>query len=270
MSSRICIGFFGFIRIPITYEIFHEFKKSLPNNSIIDIFITCPNKVNEYDSDTEIIDIESKIIRDLYSVFRDCNLYIDIYPYEPFLFIKKSRDLGLPDYTTFPTYRIFSQHYSISRLSTNITKFARNNNLYYKSVILTRFDIIGGVKSFSHLIENIDKNIMYIWRLLYVNSPDSEAEDRIIISSIEGIDILRDLYEGGDKSKDIYSALYPEMILAKYVSLFPYIRMLPQNNIQILFSPFKLVKYSPFNRSHMNQLLELYAAKNLAPGSISV
>jgi hypothetical protein len=263
MSSRICIGFFGFIRIPITYEIFYEFKKSLPDNSTIDIFITCPNKVNEYDSDTEVINTESQIIRDLQSVFKDCNVYVDIYPYEPLIFIKKSRDLGLPDYTTFPTYRVFSQHYSISKLSTNITKFARNNNIYYKSVILTRFDIIGGVKLFSHFIENVDKNIMYIWRHPYENSPDSQAEDRIIISSIEGVEVLCNLYEGSDKSRDIYSMLYPEIILAKYVSLFPHIRMLPQDNIQIILSPFKVVKYSPFNKSLMNHLLEIYTDTNL-------
>ena len=263
MSARICIGFFGFIRIPITYEIFHEFKKSLPDNSTIDIFITCPNIVNEYDSDTETINTESQIIGDLQSVFKGCNVYIDIYPYEPLIFIKKSRDLGLPDYTTFPTYRIFSQHYSISRLSRNITKLARDNNYYYKSVILTRFDIIGGVKSFSHLIENVDKNTMYIWRPPYANSPDSEAEDRIIISSTEGIEVLCDLYEGDGKPRDIYGALYPEIILAKHISLFPHIKMLPQDTIQIIFSPSRWVKYSPFNKSNMNYLLEQYASKNL-------
>jgi len=257
--QRICIGFFGFIRNPINYKIFNEFKSSLPENSIIDIFITCPNKVNEYDNDTDIIDINSKIIKDLSSSFDNCNIYIDIYNYEPLIFIKKARELGLPDYTNYPIYRLFSLHYSISRLSTNIIKFTKDNNINYNSVIITRFDIMNiGIKNFSNFVKTIDKNMMYVYRYPYNNRVDADAEDRIIISSIEGIEVLCNLYDNKNGSKDIYNKLESEAILSKYLISFPNIKMLPQDGMNIPFSPSLKVKYSNESRKYLNTLIEKY------------
>jgi hypothetical protein len=256
--ARICIGFFGFIRNSINYEIFNQFKQLLPANSILDIFITCPNKVNEYDDPLSIIDMHSEIIKDIRAAFGTCNVYVDIYEYDPLIFIKKVRNLRLPDYTSYPIYRVFSGHFSISRLCRNITNFARDNHINYKNIILTRFDIIPGVKSLGNLLEHVDENNIHIWRRCPYSS-DTDAEDRIIISSMKGVHALADLYENGNtRGIDIYETLVPENILGKYLTTFPNLIKLPQDGIKMELSPSIKVKYSGNTRDYMNSMLKKY------------
>ena len=256
--SKICIGLFGFIRNPINYMIFNRFKNMLPTNCNIDIFITCPNKINEYDDDTDIIDVNSEIMEDICVAFGDSNVYVDIYKYEPITFIKKVRDLSLPDYTTFPIYRVFSQHFSISRLCNNIIKHTEENNINYNMIILTRFDILPGIKSLGYLTEGITHNNMYIWRRCPYSS-DSDAEDCIIISSIKGINALCGLYEDAEKREiHIYENLVPEIILGRYLNTFNSIVKLPQDGIILELSPSRHVKYTDSAKKYLEYLLEKY------------
>ena len=249
--KRICIGFFGFIRKPLNESDFNEFKKLLPEKCVIDILISCPNKMNEYDDD--IINLDT--MNSLRSAFNACNVNIDLYDYDPIIFIKRVRELGIPDYSSFPNYRVFSQHFSISRLSKNILKYSQDNSLKYDKIILTRMDILPIVKSLGKLLEQQNENVMYLWRRdPYVS--DKCAEDRIIISSIDGVRTLCDLYDSVPKNEVLYEEMCPEIILGKYLSLFNNLVLLPQEGIHLGNSPSFHVKYSNFARDYLDKLLK--------------
>lgn len=250
--KRICIGFFGFIRNPLNIINFNQFRHLLPEKCVIDIIISCPNKINEYD--TDVITVE--IMKHFYSTFNECNVFIDLYEYEPIMFMKRVRELGLPDYTCYPTYRIFSQHFSISRLCKKIHKHSHENHVWYDNIILTRMDILPGVKSLGCLLEQQTDNTIHIWRRYpYVSNVD--AEDRIILSSMNGVIALCDLYESGPKHSGLYEQLVPESILGKYLSLFDKLELLPQEAINLELSPSINVKYSDEARHYFEQLLEM-------------
>ena len=244
--KRVCIGFFGFIRNPLNETDFNRFRQLLPENCVIDIIISCPNKINEYDD--HIINLDT--INKLHSAFNSCNVNIDLYEYDPVVFIKRVRELGLPDYTSFPIYRIFSQHFSISRLCKNILKYSK----HYDTIILTRMDILPGVSSLGNLLEP-HENVMYLWRR-YPYTSDIYAEDRIIISSIDGVRTLSDLYDSGPKNVFIYEDLCPENILGKYLSSFNNLVILPQEGVKLELSPSMNVKYSKFSKDYLEGLLK--------------
>jgi hypothetical protein len=214
--------------------------------------------VNEYDADTDIIDKDSEIFNEMREELDGYKPYIDVYEYNPLIFIKRVRDLGLPDYTEFPSYRVFSQHFSISRLCKNITNISRENNIKYDSIILTRFDIISGVKSLGCLVDQIHENTIHIWRRCpYVS--DLDAEDRIIISSIDGVSALSHLYEDGfTRNPQIYEPLIPENILGKFLLTCSTLRLLPQEGILLENSSSLNVKYSDKAKDYLQVLLNKY------------
>lgn len=256
--KRICVGFFGFIRNPITYRVFNRFRKLLPEHCTIDIFICCPNKVNEYDADTDIIDKDSEIFNEMREELDGYNFYIDVYEYNPLVFIKRVRELSLPDYTEYPTYRVFSQHFSISRLCKNISNISRQSHINYDSIILTRFDTIPGVKTLGSLVEQVNENTIHIWRRCpYIS--DIDAEDRIIISSIGGVHALSHLYDDGfTRNPRIYEALIPENILGKFLLTCNTLRLLPQEGILLEHSSSLQVKYSDKAKNYLNELIDKY------------
>jgi len=247
---RICIGFFGFIRNPLNIIDFNRFKDLLPDKYMVDIIISCPNKINEYDTDVITLETMKQL-----SALNESNVYIDLYDYDPIVFIKRVRDIGLPDYINFPSYRVFSQHFSISRLCKNILKYSQENHIEYDNIILTRMDILPGVKSLGNLLEQRNENIIHIWRRHpYVSN--SDAEDRIIISSIQGIRVLCDLYDSGPIHRCLYDPIVPEIILGKYLSLFNNLVLLPQDGIILELSPSISIKYSHSAKHYLEQLLK--------------
>jgi hypothetical protein len=248
--KRICIGFFGFIRNPLNMIDFNRFRDLLPNKYILDVIISCPNKINEYDTDVITLETMNQL-----SAFNECNVYIDLYDYDPIVFIKRVRDIGLPDYTTFPSYRVCSQHFSISRLCKNILKYSQENHIEYDHIILTRMDILPGVKSLGNLLEQRHEHIIHIWRR-YPYVSNSDAEDRIIISSIQGIHALCGLYDSGLRHCCLYTPIVPEIILGKYLSLFNNLVLLPQDGIILEHSPSISVKYSDRAKHYLEELLK--------------
>jgi hypothetical protein len=253
--KRVCIGFFGFIRNPIDHDVFTRFRKLLPDICIIDIVVSSPNKINEYDDDNNTIDTNSEIVENMRSVFGNCNVYIDLYEYNPLIFIKRVRELGLSDYTDYPTYRIFSQHFSLSRLCKHITQ---KNKPVYDTILLTRFDIFPSINSLGSLLDQVREDTIHIWRRVPYAS-DVDAEDRIIISSMNGVHNLCDLYDGAlIKDPNIYVRLIPEIILGKYLRTCN-LRLLPQEGISFNASPSIHVKYSDTAKKYMEHLLTKYS-----------
>lgn len=256
--TRVCIGLFGFIRNPIDDVSFNQFKKLLPDNATIDVFVTSPNTINEY-NDNNIISEYSPVFLDMKKTFNGCNVYIDVYEYEPLVFIKKVDDLGLAQYLHWPTYRVLSQHYSISRLCNNIILHSEKKNFEYDIVILTRHDMIPGVMSLGDGLNNIDKNVMYIWRKNTLPKA-LVAEGRFILSGMAGINALCNLYEYGYNTNDIniYEDTQPETIMGRYLSQLFNLNLLIQDGIDLPVSPSIDVKYSEYSKNFTLMLLDKY------------
>ena len=115
-------------------------------------------------------------------------------------------------------------------------------------------DILPGVSSLGNLLEP-HENVMYLWRR-YPYTSDIYAEDRIIISSIDGVRTLSDLYDSGPKNVFIYEDLCPENILGKYLSSFNNLVILPQEGVKLELSPSMNVKYSKFSKDYLEGLLK--------------
>lgn len=240
---NICLGFFGFIRNSIYYDNIISLIQLLPPNSTIDVYINTPNRFSEFDNELLTNDNISNYIKILYNINQIKNIYINIYDYEPSIFILKSLKYNLPKvnkYNNIYPFRILSLHYSISTLCS----FIINNNKLYDTHILTRFDIIPSIKSLGDCINIIPENNIYIWRTIPYRSND-DAEDRIIIGSNKSINILSTLY-----FSDIYNIYHlnpesfnSEKIIGKYIKS-QNIIALEQNNIVIGLSPSLQIKYT--------------------------
>lgn len=256
---NLALGFFGFMRKFITPEAFESFQNIHPDCDI-DIYISCPNKFNEYDENT--IDEES-FRENLQTIFKKCHIYINIYTYDPFIFIKRIKELALPDYTDVPTYRVLSQHFSIGELSKYITNTSQKNDIIYDNVILTRMDMFLSLKIDSQLLKNHNKDIIYIYRTVpYVSRTD--AEDRVILSSLLGISKLTNLYYLNNVEKEtiknIYLEPYPERILCKFIEMFHDIRKAPQHGISTCLdiNPGGCMKYTDKAKNLLSKLLKEY------------
>ena len=252
ISMNLCLGFFGFIRTLITPSEFNRFLELLPNNSTLDIFISCPNKINELDSDTLVLNTDI-FTEDMYDIFKNRNIYVNLYRYIPDIFREKSRNLKLPDFSNesrmFP-YRIFSLHSSISKLSKFILNHIDTNTIIYDNIILTRFDIFNSIQSFGTILDTTNTNNVYLWR----NHSDTiYAEDKILITSIHGLKKLANLYESinSETVDTLCSEICSEVIIGKYMKSFDDIILKYQEGICIGLSPFIHVKYE---ESFINQL----------------
>ena len=265
---KICLGFFGFMRIMFEKnEISRVFQK-FPKDAEIDIYIYIPNTLNEFNIDNEYLNTE-KIYQQIIFIFQlpnVKNIYIDFFDYNPETFIIKTKQLQLEfiNKDNFITYRIISLINSI----TELCKFIQKNNITplcvqnaqssfipahevgvlnekrcnYDCFILTRFDIFKTVQSFGDCIDNTLNNNIHIWRTTpYFDN--SHAEDRIIISSKMGIDILSKYYDNLNNID--LTELSHEVILGKYLNMFNELEKLNQNNININMSPFLNAKYNP-------------------------
>jgi len=247
-SYRICIGFFGFIRSYITKEQFTAFKSLLPKEATVDIVISCPDTLGELDTTSSRDDI----YKNLNDVFDGHTLTVNLYSYNPKPFIARQIELGLPPLsqkTNMHTYRILSLHNSISELCKRIHG--------YDTVLLTRFDIFSSISNLGTMVDMALHDSIYIWRTIPYESCE-DAEDRIIISSQKGIDILSKLYDSAKEHLHIYSgdSLNSEVCIGKYLSLFTDLIKYKQSSLSIGLSPYVNAKYESGFISKINSLLE--------------
>ena len=139
---KVAIGFYGFIRTKITRDNVSNFMKLFPSDTTFDIYINCPNKLKEFDEEQFNI-IEMK--KELYEIFNFPNTNIgkiNLYQYDPFVYINKSQILQFPYYIDSKVYfccpfRILSLHYGIS----NICKLISIQNINY-DLIIEKFYLI--------------------------------------------------------------------------------------------------------------------------------
>jgi hypothetical protein len=240
---KICLGFFGFIRSFITKSDFEYFKKILPSNSIIDIIVSCPDKLGEFDTESS----SETIYKTLNEIFIGHTIEIYLYSYNPSKFVEKQEELKLPFFsseTQFYSYRILSLQNSISELCKKIKN--------YDISIITRFDLFSTIRTLGNVnFNNIQKTI-YIWRTTPYES-EEDAEDRIIISSQDGIDKLSYLYDSAHEHLEIYSVLTSEKILGKYLNSFTDLIKEKQSGIEIGLSRFLSEKYGNSFRKKCDQ-----------------
>jgi len=257
---NICLGFFGFARQLITHEMFLHFTKLLPIGSNIDIFISCPSKLDEIQTGDEINEVEFKT--HMANVFQDCPVFINFYKYTPCDYIKKTRMLEIPDYITTKriySFRILSLHYSISLLSNMIYDYTIKENKKYDKIILTRFDIFPSIQSLGICLTQTLEPTIHIWRTCPYKS-STDAEDRIIIMNILGLEKVKNLYNIYDtlnyyREFDINNNdFYSEHIIGKYLKSFNDIVVLPQENISIGLSSFIDIKYN--NNEYFKKLID--------------
>ena len=188
---KVAIGFYGFIRTKITREHVLNFINFFPPDTVFDLYVNCPNKLGEFDEEPFNI-IEMK--KELYEIFNFPNINIgkiNLYHYDPFIFINKSEILKLPYCIEVNNlfgcfFRTISLHNGIS----NICKLILHQNIEYDMVVCTRFDILPNINSIGDCIEKINKKNIFILDQTY-----EFAYDIIFYSSMYGIYILSNMYE---------------------------------------------------------------------------
>ena len=89
----------------------------------------------------------------------------------------------------------------ISLLAKEMIKMSKK--IKYDIFILTRFDIFPTIKSFGKCLDSKNDNDIFIWRTIpYHNGID--AEDRIIITNINGLTALSEIYNSITSSGTAY------------------------------------------------------------------
>lgn len=255
---KICLGFYGFIRTNITHENVTLFLNTLPSNSVIDIYIYTPNRINEFDSET----ITKNVVIEYTNTFKNIpqikNIFIEVYDYDPIIFILKSQEYNLPFknvYNNIYPFRILSLHYSMSMLC----GFIKDNGILYDTNIIKRLDLFSSIKSFGNCLHVMIDSIAYIWRTIPYESKD-DAEDRIIIGSHSIINAISHLY-----NNSIYNIYHTdpynftsERIIGSYLKLFKDIVLINQSNINIGLPPTLNDKYTNEFENKCYNLLAMY------------
>ena len=245
---NLCIGFFGFIRtnVPTTDEInlfLNNIMKNIKCKKVINIDIY----IYSYNSDEfNENQIEDDLLILLKKNFINCtyinNVNIKILEYNICKFIKKMYENKLNFIVNnLITYRILSLIYSITELS----KFINNSGIIYDHYILTRLDLFLKIESIGNFDTHNIKNTILLWRTIPYES-DYDAEDRIIVTSYEGIIFLEKYYDSiniilNDIPQD--HNFCHEFILGKYFKSLSNLKLLKQYDFIIPMSPFKDKKY---------------------------
>lgn len=235
---KVAIGFYGFIRTKITRDNVSNFMKLFPSDTTFDIYMNCPNKLKEFDEEQFNI-IEMK--KELYEIFNFPNTNIgkiNLYQYDPFVYINKSQILQFPYYIDSKVYfccpfRILSLHYGIS----NICKLISIQNINYDMVVCTRFDVFPHVISIGDCVEKINKNNIFILQEIM-----DWAEDIIFYSSMYGINILSNMYDYIYEEYKLYKVPFnfcSEWIIADYLNRFPLLEKKHHNGMKINEDVFK-------------------------------
>ena len=248
---RVALGLFGFIRISVDNicQNFLHFINKLPIDTEIDIYICCPETMYEFSD--ELLDVNS-IKTQLHKIFK--NVYIKTFQYEPFRFIKKYKSLNYNFITqqNLYSYRFLSMHSNMSELS----KYILESSTIYDFSVLTRYDMLSQINNLGDIHRFTEQNAIFIWRTCPYHSRE-HAEDRIIVTSKYGLEILTNLYEGHSKLIISDAECYPEKILGKYLNLYEDLIKKDQG-IDMMLSPFKDAKYSVEVKNKCLELLQNY------------
>jgi hypothetical protein len=164
--------------------------------------------------------------------------------------------LEIPDYISNRNnwaFRILSLHYGLSLLSKLIYDHIIKEKKVYDTIILTRFDIFPSIESLGCCLMETKEPTVYLWRTCpYVS--DTDAEDRILILNMGGLEKLKSLYniydnlDSYNKFRIHISDFYSEHILGKYFSSFKDsgLLILPQTEIIVGMAPKKSSNYEYF------------------------
>ena len=244
--QRFCLGFFGMIRIPITRQDFLHFVRLLPANSIVDVFITCCDRPIEMDENAKL---ELNSFTDTMNrIFAGCQVHIQMYEYEPQIYIKRTQKLNYDQYglvTRMHPYRIMSFHHCLSMLAKTISEHIERTGVDYDNVILTRFDMLPRITSLGKMCETKNTDNFYIYRNPQVYGHEM-VEDRMMVLSGKYVGKLLGLYDSHETLKLDQHDFWAENILKKYIQTFPEIRLMVQEGVEMDFSPFKDAKYENF------------------------
>jgi hypothetical protein len=259
---KVAIGFYGFIRTKITREHVFNFINFFPPDTVFDLYINCPNKLKEFDEEPFNI-IEMK--KELYEIFNFPNINIgkiNLFQYDPFVFINKSEILKLPYYIDANNhfgcpFRIISLHNGIS----NICKLISMQNIEYDMIVCTRFDIFPNIISIGDCLEKINKNNIFILHEIY-----NYAEDLIFYSSMYGINVLSNMYDYIYDDCKIFVSIFnfcSEWIIADYLNRFPLLEKKHRNakiNYEIIVKS-TIARKQPEFKKNMIYLLKEYNKK---------
>ena len=148
-------------------------------------------------------------------------------------------------------------HYSISELS----KYILCSNIKYDFIILTRYDMLSEITDFGNADRFKEKNTIFLWRTCpYISKED--AEDRIIVSSMLGLEKLSYLYDDYEKLLITENNHFSERIIGMQLNLYDELIKKEQNIIMNL-SPYKSIKYSKEFDDNCNKLFNNYKLSKL-------
>jgi len=248
---RIALGLFGFIRMPVDNicQNFLHFINKLPIDTEIDIYICCPETMYEFSD--ELLDVNS-IKTQLHKICE--NVHIKTFQYEPFRFIEKYKSLNYNFINGYKihTYRFLSMHSNMSELS----KYILESSKIYDFSVLTRYDMLLQIHDLGDINRFTEQNTIFTWRTCPYYSRE-DAEDRIIVTSKYGLEILSNLYEGHSNIIISDAECYAEKILGKYLNLYENLIKKDQG-IDMGLSEFKNVKTSVEYNNKCLELLQKY------------
>jgi hypothetical protein len=235
----------------------------LPENSTVDVFITCCDRPTEMDENIKLeLNSFTNIVND---IFAGCQVHIQMYEYEPQIYIKRTQKLNYDQYgtvTKMHPYRIMSFHHCLSMLAKNITDHIERTGVDYDNVILTRFDMLPRISSLGKMCETKNTDNFYIYRNPQIYGPEM-IEDRLFVLSSKYVGKLRGLYESHETMTLPQDDFWSENILKEYVKQFPEICLLVQEGVEMEFSPFKDAKYENFflesQSKFIDEILEKFA-----------
>jgi hypothetical protein len=253
--KRICLGIFGMIRTKLDIRAFAKFRNLLPDCEI-DIFITTCNKFCELDVEDVHHNLDL-ITEDLYKVFKGCNVFTNVYNYDPQCYIQKVKSLKYNQFckiTNLFPYRIISMHDSVSRLSKDIIEHIEKTQTKYDNIIFTRFDMFKNIKSFGDILRTTNVNNIYLYRnpRFYDNEL---AEDRAIILCTRGVELLQNLYNSHALLNLNEEDFWSENIIKTYLKQFDDVNLLIQNGVIINITIIQYEKYTDHFISKQNEFI---------------
>ena len=170
---------------------FLHFFNKFPIDTEFDIYIFCSETT--YELSDELLDVDV-IKTQLCEICK--NVYIKTFQYQPFRFIEKYKLLGYPfmNSSNIHPYRFLSMHSNISELS----KYILESSNTYDFTVLTRYDMLSLINNLGNINRFAEQNTIFTLRTCPYYSKE-DAEDRIIVTSKYGLEILSNLYDGHPK-----------------------------------------------------------------------
>ncbi len=260
---KIAIGFYGFLRNAEIIKGSQNHLIKLINNSTVEnfeiyYFYSCPDKIDEFDTDFFNTEEVSTLITKEFGI--NFNLKFRSYKVEKYLI--RAKELGYPVLTknNLYSYRIFSMIDSIQHTNVLIDKSL------FDLTLITRIDQLKNIKRISRINSKSIKSKIYLLR----NSPyksEEDAEDRIFWGDSSVLSVLNSYY---DSQFDYYlnnSDLIPEKILLNYFKSNQLINrsiIVPQTNTEISTFPYKY-KYSDEVFNKVNELYKMHGISYVNP-----